>query len=237
MKGITREAFDAFFSNVVSKIDALAPYVSRINARLNNPWTPSKITGKRDDHFRNNLKLHCRITDNNIPCMLTGEIGNGEQVCGAHILPCSTAEHIFLDLSMTVDDLNNPRNGLFLSKNVELEFDCLRLSFVPKDLLHPNLFKMVIWSDASRYKPIWDGHEHVIGQYEGCTLNLNGHDPFRRALSFQAYQAHQHTRGSPDDLHPEFGTPPSTFITMRSQLEANYETAYREEVLSEDEDV
>jgi hypothetical protein len=227
----------------------MVPFVSRINARLNNPWTPSKVTGTRDDHFRNNLKRHLGITGNNIPCMLTRQVGNGEQVCGAHILPCSTAEDIYLDLNMTVepidvehpdrprvDDLNCPRNGLFLAKNVEKEFDLLHLSFVPKDLLHPKLFKMVIWSDGSRDRPIWDGHAHVIGQYEGCTLTLDKHNPFRRALSFQAYQAHEHSRGSPKDRHQEFGTPPSNFITMRSRLEADYETSFREEVLYEDED-
>ena len=214
----------------------MVPFVSRINARLNNPWTPSKVTGTRDDHFRNNLKKHLGITGNNIPCMLTRRVGNGEQVCGAHILPCSTPEHTFFDLNMTVDDLNSPRNGLFLSKNVEIEFDLLHLSFVPKDVLHPNLFKMVIWSDKSRYKPIWDGHDDLIGQYEGCTLTLDGHKPFRRALSFQAYQAHEHARGRSEDRHQEFGTPPSNFSTMRSLLEAAYETAYREEVSSEYED-
>jgi hypothetical protein len=243
--GIRREDFDSFSSKILSII----PFVSRINARLNNPWTPSKVTGTRDDHFRNNLKRHLGMTSNNIPCMLTQQVGNGEQVCGAHILPCKTAEFIYVDLSMTVepidvehpdlprvDDLNSPRNGLFLAKNVEREFDLLRLSFVPKDVLHPNQFKMVIWSDKSRNVPIWEGHAHKIGQYEGCTLILNGHDPFRRALSFQAYQAHGHARGPPEECHQEFGTPPSNFITMRSQLEANYETSYREEVLSEDED-
>ena len=233
MVGVTREDFYA----LSSKLDVMIPFVTRINARLNNPWTPSKVTGTRDDHFRNNLKKHLGITGNNIPCMLTGQVGNGEQVCAAHILPCSTTDNIYLDLRMTLSDLNSPRNGLFLSKNVEIEFDLLRLSFVPKDVLHPYELKMVIWSEESRTKFIWDGHEHMIGQYEGCTLTLHDHYPFRRALSFQAYQAHEHARGLAEDRHREFGTPPSNFIEMRLRLEANYETSYREEVLlSEDED-
>ena len=133
----------------------MVPFVNRINDRLFNPWSPSQVSGTRDENFRNKLKTSIGITGNNIPCMLTLEEGNDEQVCAAHILPCSTADNIFVDLNMTLDDLNSPRNGLFLSKNVEKEFDLLHLSFVPKDLLHPKLFKIVIWYDHSRSKSIW----------------------------------------------------------------------------------
>ena len=215
---------------------ALVPFVARVNLKLNNPWTPSKVTGTRGDNFRKILKSHLGIEGNNIPCMLTGQVGNGDQVCGAHILPCSTEECIYDDLSMTIQDLNCPRNGLFLARNVEKEFDLLNLSFVATDVLRPKVFKMVIWAESCRYRSIWEGHAHVIGQYEGCTLELDGHEPFRRALSFQAYQAHANARGRPEDRHPEFGTPPSAFITMRSRLEECYETSYREEAVSADVD-
>ena len=217
----------------IEVMKALVPFVSRVNLKLNNP---NKVSGTRGDDFRKTLKIHLGIEGNNIPCMLTGQVGNGDQVCGAHILPCSTEEYIYDDLSMSIDDLNCPRNGLFLARNVEKQFDLLNLSFVATDVLRPKLFKMVIWVDKCRNKPIWDRHAHLIGQYEGCTLILDGHEPFRRALSFQAYQAHTNARGLPEDLHQEFGTPPSKFITMRSRLEGHYETAFREEVLSQDDD-
>ena len=100
-------------------------------------------------------------------------------------------------------------------------------------ILHPNDFKMVIWCDETRDKSLWDGHANVIGQYEGCTLALNGHDPFRRALSYQAYLAHENSRLPPEARHEEFGTPPSNFISLRSQLKENYQTSYREEVVQE----
>lgn len=207
----------------------IVPVVARLNARAYNPWTPSQISGSRDNNFRENLKAHLKITSNNIPCMLTREIGNGDQVCAAHILPCSTRQDIFQDLSMDVTDLNSCRNGLFLAKNIELEFDRLHLSFVPRDVLNPTMLKMVIWTEATRNIPIWDGHPDMIGQYEGCTLNLGPHLPFRRALSYQAYQAHTFLRSS-EIVPMEFGTPPSSFINMRSSLEAHLITSYREEV-------
>jgi hypothetical protein len=224
-------------AELLEVIKALVPFVSRVNLKLNNPWTPSIVTGTRNDDFRQLLKAQLGIEGNNISCMLTGQVGNGDQVCGAHILPCSTEKYLCDELNMTIDDLNSPRNGLFLARNVEREFDSLNLSFVVADVLHPNVFKMVIWADECRYKPIWNRHLHAIGQYESCTLILNDHKPFRRALSFQAYQAHTNARGSPARLPPEFGTPPSSFNTMRRQLEGYYETAFREEVAeSEPED-
>eukprot|EP01036_Dinobryon_divergens_P028472 gene28472-37422_t len=82
------------------------------------------------------------------------------------------------------------RNGLWLARNIEKSFDTLRLSFVPQDILHPRTLILVIWDEDTRMTPIWDVHQDLIGQYEGCSLQLGGHEPFRRALSYQAYLAH-----------------------------------------------
>lgn len=176
--------------------------------------------------------------------MLTARVGNGKQVCAAHILPCTTKKRIADQLNLSLDNLNDTRNGLFLAKNIEVAFDKLQLSFIPRDMLHPNSLRMVIWDHDVSNTPIWEAHDDLIGQYEGCTLQLGEHSPYRRALSYQAYISHASSKLCLDDNSrpQEFGTPGSTFYESRQvsqqEVEANLKNAYREEVtlIVDDED-
>jgi len=204
----------------------------------------SQHSGSRDNDFRANLKLCCGFQSSYIPCMLTTRVGNSNQVCVAHILPCRTKKRIAEQLNLSLENLNDTRNGLFLAKNIEVAFDKLQLSFIPQDILHPNSLKMVMWDQDVSSTPIWEAHADVIGQYEGCTLQLGGHSPYRRALSYQAYIAHASSKLCLDDNSrpQEFGIPGSTFYYSRQisqeEVEANLKNAYREEVtlMIDDED-
>jgi hypothetical protein len=114
---------------------------------------------------------------------------------------------------------------LFLSKGVEKAFDKLQISFIPVDILNPSSFKMKIWDDACRTLPIWEGSTHLIMNFEGSILNLMGHKPFRRCLSYQAYQAyinHPKLLGLPLDPPAYFGTPerPSLDVTCVDNFQA-----------------
>ena len=167
--------------------------------------------------------------------LTTSILGDADQVCATHILPASSHEEIYSSLGMTSADLNSIRNGLWLARNIEMSFDALRLSFVPKDILHPRTLKQVIWDEVARMTPIWDGHQDLIGQYDGCSLQLGGHEPFRRALSYQAYLAHSNYMNKllPVDnvsCPAEFGTPPSSFIVITDMLVAQFDTSVREEL-------
>ncbi len=182
LKDLVKEAVQPLVQTLGA---AIVPFIARVNNRLFNPYSPSKITGTRDDQFRAILKKHFGHTkkNNNIKCMLTRRFGNGDQVCAAHILTASSDEDIYSSLGMNFADLNSPRNGLWLARNVEKAFDALLLSFIPRDVLHPLSLALIIWDDDARMTPIWDDHQDLIGQYEGCSLQLHRHKPFRRALS------------------------------------------------------
>jgi hypothetical protein len=75
----------------------------------------------------------------------------------------------------------------------------------------------------------------LLGSTRVCSLQLHSHKPFRRALSYQAYLAHSNyvNKLLPVDkvgCPAEFGTPPSTFITMRETLVAQFDNSVREEL-------
>ena len=67
--------------------------------------------------------------------MLPGEEGNGLEVVAAHIIPASTRPKILAGIPMTMEELQSPRNGLFLAKEVQAAFDRLQISFIPQDIL------------------------------------------------------------------------------------------------------
>jgi hypothetical protein len=68
------------------------------------------------------------------------------------------------------------------------------ISFVPADNpFSDNKYKVHIWCDAIKSKPIFEGATQTIGSYDAIPLNLNvgsaPHDPFKRAMSYQAFRA------------------------------------------------
>jgi hypothetical protein len=54
-------------------------------------------------------------------------------------------------------------------------------------------YKLHIWVDAIRDHPVFPGATQTIGSLDGAPLNFlvgaTTHNPFHRALSFQAYRA------------------------------------------------
>ena len=57
--------------------------------------------------------------------------------------------------------------------------------------------------------PIYAGSKKLIGEYDGHPLALMDHNPFKRALSYQAYAAFLHFRHELDaEISPpsEYGT-------------------------------
>ena len=181
------------------------PDLNNVILRMNNPYTLSKLSSdRRHPDFRQNLIRavygRSQMRSDKIECMLSGEQGNGLEVVAAHIVPASTSSQILEGIPMTKDEVLSVRNGLFLSKEVEVAFDNLQISFIPKDVLHPETLVMVIWKDEVRSTPLWkqyacNGMESSvctlqIGQFAGHALKLKGHDPIRRGLAYQAGMAY-----------------------------------------------
>eukprot|EP01031_Cornospumella_fuschlensis_P029959 gene29959-36183_t len=129
--------------------------------------------------------------------MVTGKTGhNAKQiVAAAHIVPASSHVENLKYIGMTPEEVNSVRNGLFLVKGIEEAFDQLQISFVKNPNIFSNGFVMKILDTSILTRSIWNINEEAtgrvsIGFYDGSTLNLGSHTPFKRAIFSQARQAH-----------------------------------------------
>ena len=91
--------------------------------------------------------------------------------------------------------MNDNRNLLVLSVNVENAFDALRISFVPNPnspLIRQNVMK--VWDATVLDTPVYPGATFKIGEFADSplTFTVNGqpHSPFRRCLSYHALMAY-----------------------------------------------
>jgi hypothetical protein len=180
---------------ILSKtITFITPLICNIAIKENNLWTNTQVesTSERNNSYRKDFLKSLGYTPKKrkqFPCMVTGQSGDGEEVVAAHLAPAKSKARILDSIGMTEQDINSPRNFLLLSKNIEKAFDKLQLSFVKENPLSNNLV-MKIWDNSIRSKKIWEGSDHVIGSYDGAILRLGHHIPFKRAMSYQAYQAY-----------------------------------------------
>ena len=213
-----------------------------------NLWTRTAVSSRKEkttkgDSFRLNFIAHtgglirCPETkEDKCRCMLSGLLGLGDQVRVAHLLPAVSTISILTQLGFKEIDTDSVRNGLLLCKGFELAFDQLQASFILgpcQGLREGFIFKM--WNDCCRNQETFPGSGHLIGSYEGQPLILNGHEPFSRVLSYQAYQAFMHNSIAPTLEPVAFGTPtpPETDVTrLRSQLKL-YKSAVAADIENE----
>ena len=203
--------------------------LSKFNLWKRTAVSSRKEKSTRGDSFRQNFIVHtgglirCPETGmDKCKCMSSGLLGFGDQVKVAHLLPAVSDVFILTQLGFTENDTVSVRNGLLLCSGFEEAFDQLQASFIlgPYEGLREGyIFK--IWNDSCRNKETFPNSGHLIGSFEGKPLELKGHEPFSRVLSYQAYQAFLHNNIAPA-LEPEaFGisTHSVSHVTwLRSQL-------------------
>lgn len=164
--------------------------------RISGSSKPRKKT--KDDYT---AKYNVAVSD--LQCMITGISQNSivtspalskNPVTLAHLLPRNANVKDQSRLGYDAGDIENIRNTIILCKGFEEAFDSKCISFIPADNpFSNNKYKLHFWCDASKSKPIFEGATQTIGDYDGFPLNLNvgsaSHDPFKRAMSYQAFRA------------------------------------------------
>lgn len=147
------------------------------------------------------------VVVNDLKCMVTGtlatakRLSSSKRTCNtesavvlAHLLPRGANASTRLSLGYQIDDIENIRNSLLLCKGMEEAFDSKYISFVPSEVpFSNNQYILHIWCEEGRKQPIYNGSSTTIGSFDGKPLDLSVgehmHDPFKRALSYQAYRA------------------------------------------------
>ena len=177
------QRFDTFENVLVQDI------VSN-NRLIHNPWLTDALTTFSEtlpSKFRRkcNTYFACEVGDNAYKCVVTGKVGNCNQVVAAHLIPRKTLPETLARLG--IKDVNVFQNILILCKGIEIEFDKLRLSFIPGPM---NRYVLKIWDPSVKNKPIFPGSEFKIIEFEGFPISIpEGKRIYTRILCYQAYLA------------------------------------------------
>lgn len=171
-------------------LHSLGRNVSKVSFVNECPWAAMSNTtaGTAGDVRKKFLTYGGYPRDGLLVCALTGQPTPRDRVKVAHILPRSTKSDVLGRMSIT--DVNDNRNLLLLSDNIEKAFDAMRVSFV-RDESSPIVYRLQlrVWDASVREVPVYAGAQMTIGACEGNVLNLrlpsgDVHDAFKRCLSF-----------------------------------------------------
>ena len=177
-----------------------------LNPQARNPWAlenceiPMSAATRKDPQLRTKVAKHYQCKQSGIKegkpvtlaqCCLTQHIGDHSEVVAAHLLPRrSAAAHReslgFKDIKHGID---NFRNIILLSKNVEAAFDRQRLCFVKTlDCNGENKFILRLLDPLVGGEVIFGGASQKICKFEGHPIQFKDptKGPFTQMLSFHA---------------------------------------------------
>ena len=204
-----------------------------------NLWTPSVISGGRDNKTRKNLMAKMSYGAENLPkCMISGISGNGNEVICGHLVPCSSPQDKLAELAISPKDVNKLENCVFWCQAFESAYENLKISFVRNDPLH-DVYSLHIWDNSVRDDKLFSGRTETIGQYEGRNLDLGSHVIWKRALSYQAYQAYIYHKAGCTSIPVNqtlYGSPDNPFYNYALELQKDYLRLVQMEAEDEEEE-
>eukprot|EP01138_Halocafeteria_seosinensis_P005092 gb/GECG01005206.1/.p1 GENE.gb/GECG01005206.1/~~gb/GECG01005206.1/.p1 ORF type:complete len:412 (+),score=58.06 gb/GECG01005206.1/:1-1236(+) len=163
-----------------NKVSELYERVKNSMEREHNPWdhftrtSPGRsvafVHGVKDYYFGEfDIKTHTHSVA--VPkCQLTGVAAT--ECSAAHLCPLSQPAAMS-DWGLSADDINDPRNGLYLSKRVEEHFDNSRLTFL-WDFINDSFYSVVLDPDVRVNEP--DLHQKQLN------FPIPDHRPWKRIL-------------------------------------------------------
>jgi len=164
--------------------------------KLSGSNKPRELT-KRDFADTYNVdvdQLQCMVTGISSSSLHASDPSRNSTVLVAHVLPRCADSSTKSSLGYTWDDMESIRNTVILCKGIKDAFDSKLISFVPSEKpFSNNAYKMHVWSEDEKTRPIYKGATETIGSYEGLPLHLSvgeqEHNLFTRAVSYQAFCA------------------------------------------------
>lgn len=159
-----------------------------------NPWEreSARTTGsKRNPEFRQKVITFYRrasISKKNVKCQVLDVYTPIEEAQGkiiaAHIWKASTRGKGLEDFGLEENDVNSPRNGLFLTKGIEDAFDKQQVCFLYNTLES----KLVLWvADSNIMAKLIEGSTRMFSEvHQRPLLCPAACLPYRRLLSWHA---------------------------------------------------
>ncbi|CAF2157538.1 unnamed protein product [Rotaria magnacalcarata] len=124
-------------------------------------------------------------------CMVLGVINKkSKHVVTGHIYPKSKSTGLqFFDLQLS--DIDNPRNCLRLTKEIERAFDAQNLTIIKKN----GELKIFLLNNTMSSKRITPVSPHTFGSIHGLSLMFNNEKrPFHRLLALHCYSSFNNAR-------------------------------------------
>ena len=167
--------------------------------RMDN-WTESKRSKEEQETFKVDLlsfyQCHHPSDPKLVRCMVLGDFFPRHLVIASHIWKHCTHGEGLDEFGLREIDLNNPRNGIWMCKEIEQAFDTKRLCFLIDRINTANLVIKVL--DPVLLSPatspvVISGHSTLkFCDIEGHSLqHPAGNLPFRRILDFHAKRSYQ----------------------------------------------
>ena len=168
---------------IVTRLERLENKISRLLTRRMDPWEAisQTTTNSERKQFKEILEVEYGYP---ATCIVTGV--TGDKVVAAHIWPASARDSRLEEFSLTQDDVMSWRNGVFLLKALETQFDKKRLGFQYDN--DADTFKLRIFDGNLNNTPVSgapsaNGARLTFGLLDGAELELPaGKVPFRRLL-------------------------------------------------------
>lgn len=162
-----------------------------------NPWERESLRtsgSKRSRRFREKIiryynranssgqSVKCQILDEFVPTDKASDEATG--IIAAHIWKASTRGHGLADFGLNPENVNDPKNGMFLTKGLEDAFDRQQICFL-YNLLHNQL---VLWvaDQTIMDKQIAGSDKKFSVVHQKPLLCPPNRMPFRRLLSWHA---------------------------------------------------
>jgi hypothetical protein len=183
-------------------------HMLKLSTQLNhNPYaTMAQTTDSVKFDIRKNIFLpYSGIIDNKPTCMYSGIIDSSVKC--AHILPKSTKMATVSNLGLKPDDVNSPRNMMWLCPGIEDAFDAMKLSFICRVV--PGMksgYVMSIWDDSCLDYKLHENTPQTIRDVylpDKCLNfditksdgNIFEHSVFKRCLANQALWCYHYFNG------------------------------------------
>ncbi len=191
---------DKNFRKLIKILEVVAKEVEVQHRLRMDVWSESKRSQHEQESFKTSLiQFYQRqdpSDDKRLRCMILNDFFPRQLVIASHIWKYCTRGRGLEEFGLNEEDLNSPRNGILMCKEIEQAFDTKRLCFLVNKICSEALVVKVLdpaLLDPATSPVVIPGYSTVkFCDIDGLPLRHPvGNLPFRRILNFHAKRSFQ----------------------------------------------